>query len=414
MACVVAQVILLALLQREILEKIISRCQSSQQHVTRAKIILLAADGWSNQSIADKLDIHRQTVRIWRRRWSEAREVLSIVEQEDSEKKLHQKILEVLSDEQRRGIMPKFSAEAVCQIIAVSCEDPQKCGYPISHWTPVELRKEVIKRGIVDDISVRQTGRFLKEGDVKPHQVRYWETPPSENKEEFYQQSEVVCSWYRQAISLYKQGTYLVSTDEKTGIQALERLSPKRLVIPGKVEKQEFEYTRHGTQCLIANFMVATGEIIRPTVQQTRTEADFVEHIKNTIAINSNAHWIFITDQLNTHQSESLVKLVAKQCQIDIDLGIKGKSGILKSKKTRADFLQDETHRIRFVYTPKHASWLNQIECWFSILVRRLLKRLSVKSREELKQKILDFIDYFNKTMAKPFKWTYKGRPLAV
>lgn len=244
--------------------------------------------------------------------------------------------------------------------------------------------------------------------------MRYWETPPVENKEEFYQQSEVICHHYQRAIMLYQQGTYLVSTDEKTGIQALERKYPKRPMRPGMVEKQEFEYIRHGTQCLMANFMVATGQVIRPTVQDTRKEADFVAHIENTIAFDPQAEWIFIVDQLNTHQSESLVNFVAEECGIHIDLGIKGKSGILKSKKTRATFLSNESHRIRFVYTPKHASWLNQIECWFSILVRRLLKRLSVKSIEELKQRILEFIDYFNKTMAKPFKWTYKGRPLTI
>ena len=244
--------------------------------------------------------------------------------------------------------------------------------------------------------------------------MRYWEAPLDENKEEFYQQSEVVCDCYQRAPMLYQQGIYVVSTDEKTGIQALERNSPKRPMRPGKVEKQEFEYTRHGTQCLMANFMVATGQLIGPTVQDTRKEVDFVVHIENTVAFDPQAKWIFIVDQLNTHQSEGLVKFVAKACDIHIELGIKGKSGILKSKKTRAAFLSDNSHRIRFVYTPKHASWLNQIECWFSILVRRLLKRLSVKSKAELKQKILEFIDYFNKTMAKPFKWTYKGRPLTV
>lgn len=244
--------------------------------------------------------------------------------------------------------------------------------------------------------------------------MRYWETPPTLNREEFYQQSEVVCQTYQRAMELYSQGVYIVSTDEKTGIQALERQYPKQPMKPGKVEKREFQYIRHGTQCLIANFMVATGKVICPTVQDRRSEEDFLRHIQNTIGIDPNAEWIFVTDQLNTHQSESLVKFVAEQCGIYTDLGEKGKSGILQSKATRATFLQDQTHRIRFVYTPKHASWLNQIECWFSILVRRLLKRLSVTSAEELKQKILDFIEYFNRTMAKPFKWTYKGRPLTV
>jgi transposase len=219
---------------------------------------------------------------------------------------------------------------------------------------------------------------------------------------------------YHNAFELHQQGTRLMSTDEKTGMQALERIRPTLPMKPGRVERQEFEYKRHGTQCLIANLEVATGKIIAPTIGDTRTESDFARHIEKTIGIDPDAHWIFVVDQLNTHKSESLVRLVAKHCKITTDLGIKGKCGILKSREARSAFLTDHSHRIRFVYTPKHASWLNQIECWFSILVRRLLKRASFQSTTELKQKLMQFIDYFNRTMAKPFKWTYKGRPLAI
>jgi transposase len=206
----------------------------------------------------------------------------------------------------------------------------------------------------------------------------------------------------------------VVSTDEKTGIQANERAHPTRPMLPGLVERREFEYMRHGTQTLIANFEVATGKVIASSIGPTRTEEDFVVHIVRTIEIAPAAEWIFIVDQLNTHQSESLVRLVVERCGIEAELGTKGKVGVLESMATRATFLQDPSHRIRFVYTPKHSSWLNQVEIWFSILVRRLLKRASFSSVVELRQRVLAFIDYFNTIMAKPFKWTYAGRPLVA
>ena len=250
---------------------------------------------------------------------------------------------------------------------------------------------------------------------MKPHRSQYWlNNKRDEHPEQFDAEVKIVCELYEQAPQLAEQGIHLLSTDEKTGIQALQRAQPTKPMKPGKPALIEYEYIRHGTQALIANLDIATGHCLAPSIGDTRTEADFEAHIRQTVALDPDAQWIFIVDQLNTHKSESLVRFVAETCGLEQELGVKGQQGILQSMSTRATFLSDETHRIRFVYTPKHTSWLNQIEIWFSILVRRLLKRGNFSSVKELRERILAFIDYFNQTMAKPFRWTYAGRPLQI
>jgi transposase len=386
----------LTVYERQELETMIRRPNTEQQIVKRAKIILLAnGECMSNKDIAAELGIYDADITQWTKRW--------IDRSQDT-------VRERLSDLPRSGAPDTFSAEQICQLVALACEKPEAYGYPISQWTQKELAREMIKQGIVERISQSQICRILQKLNLQPHRSRYWLNSKADEKKD--ERIVDICHVYHEAIK--KNDEIAFSIDEMTGIQALSTIAPDLPMKPGKPLAREFEYQRNGTQTLIAAMNVATG-VVYAQCGDTRTEEDFCNFIQTLVELNPT-HGVYhiVCDQLNTHKSESLVRFISDYCQLDIDLGVKGKTGHLQSMQTREAFLCDTHHSIVFHYTPKHASWMNQIEIWFGILAKKVIKRGNFTSKADLKNRLLAFVDYFNQTMAKPFKWTYEGTVLTA
>ena len=399
--------------KQQVLLQEFSRSRSVAKYVAqRATIILLGFQGLLNEEIAAQVGLNRQQVGVWRQRWREAWESLCVWECRECHR-LRDAVLEVLADAPRAGAPATFTAEQVAQIVALACESPQLSKRPINHWTHRELRDEVVARKIVATISVAQVGRILQQAALQPHRKKIWLNTTEKDPEKFQREVENVCKTYLEApTKAAVDGTHTVSVDEATALQAIERNAPEKPVQPGSLAKSEFEYARRGTTTLTAGLDVVSGLILSPTLEPTRTEPQFVQHIARMVKADPEGEWIIVVDCLNTHMSEGLVKWTAEQCGLVEDLGKKGVSGVLKSMATRKAFLSDRRHRIRFVFLPKHSSWLNQIEIIFGIIHRKLLRGGNFVSVADLESKLREFMLYYNTTMAHPFKWTYTGKPM--
>lgn len=399
-------------IEREILEELIKSSTMPYGIVQRAKIILHKLQNDSTSYILKHLQVSWKTVQKWVTRWTNYEPEFRKQKDRTLLKNL---IIKRLADAPRSGKPPKFTQEQIVKITSLACTLPESQGIPRSHWSTRSLALQAKKMEIVPKISHESVANFLRKADLKPHRSRYWLNSRARNSSDFDERVKEICNVYENAIAMHQKGINIISVDEKSGMQAIERANPNLPMKSGSPEKIEHEYIRHGTLCLIGNLNIATGQMIEPMISPTRKEKDFLKNIKNVIATDPQAQWIFILDQLNTHKSESLVKWIAGQLEYKDDLGKSGDKGrgILKSMDSRQKFLEDKNHRIRFLFTPKHCSWINQIEIWFSGVARNLLKRMNVTSTRKLKIKVLKYIEYYNSD-AKPFKWTYKGKVLQM
>lgn len=397
--------------QLTILEKLSKATHSKQHHIERARIILFCAENLNDSKIAEQLGCHRKTVAKWRKRWIDAMPILYETEEEHPHQ-LKRMIHSVLEDAYRCGAPPKITPEQVAQIITIACRSPKE--FEIDHldsWTNKELAKYLVEQGIVENISVSSVNRLLNQFGIRPHLIEYYLNPDIQDEEEFNEKVRKLCMLYKNAAELQQYNIEVICVDEMTGIQALTHNHPAQPTKPGKKMRVETKYQRQGTTGILGARCVASG-LITAIIQKERKEEDFVSLIKYVMEAVPAKKFIFVADNLNTHKSESLVKLAAQEEGIDINtLGKKNSSGILKSMKTREEFLTDlNRKRIQFFYIPKNCSWLNQIEIWFSIIKRRILTRKSsYKSVAELEARIARFIEYYNKELAEPFKWEYGG-----
>jgi hypothetical protein len=298
-----------------------------------------------------------------------------------------------------------FPPEDCHRVIILATEKPADKGIPIAQWSLSDLAARIVNETHAEAMSRSTISRILNQAAFKPHKSRYW---LNSHDPDFETKALAVARLYLDAPRLYQHGELVLCTDEKTGIQALEPKYETKPARPGMPALREFEYIRHGTRCLIATLAVPTGQVIGDVLAR-RTSVDFCRHIRHvakTFPDIQRFHWVM--DNLNTHWSLDLCRAIAKLS------GVSFNPKALKTGRERRAFLTDPEHKHVIHYTPKHGSWLNQIEIWFGVLHRRLLRRGEFKSKKDLTQQILDYLAYYNANWAKPYKWTYTGQPLAA
>jgi len=302
-----------------------------------------------------------------------------------------------------RGDRPAFPPLAQVDVVSLATSQPSEHGGTATRWTLDDIAATILNGVSHEAISRSTVWRILDEADLKPHKSVYW---LNSHDPDFDEKAWEICQLYVDAPKLYQQGRLVICSDEKTGMQILERKYPTRPVEPGKPERREHEYIRHGARALIGSFAVPTGEVVWD-LGLTRTSDDFAAHMAKVaehFAEMKRFDWIL--DNLNTHWSLPVCQLVAGLS----DVPFVPKE--LRTGKERREFLTDPSHKHVFHFTPKHGSWLNQVELWFGVLARRFLARGDFPSAEEFERRFQEFLDDYNLHWAHPYRWTYTGQPL--
>ena len=282
---------------------------------------------------------------------------------------------------------------------------PTELGLPISHWSLEDLAVRILQDAHYRDVSKSTIQRILNANDLKPHRRIQW---LHSDDPDFEAKALHIAPLHLDAPRLYQHGELVLCVDEKTSIQALERKRPGRPMEPGRPGRREFEYIRHGTRRSIARLLVPTGPILGD-VGARRASRDFGRHLRHTAEQFPDGlrfHWVM--DNLNTQWNLSLCRCIAR---------LSGARFEPKRPWTGAErraFLTDPEHKHVIHYTPKHGSWLNQIEIWFGVLQKRVIRRGDFRSKADLMRRILAYILYYNENLAHPYRWTYTGQPLAA
>jgi transposase len=365
----------------------LARAHSTPQSLAlRARMILRAAavEQPTNLHIGHELGCSNLTVGKWRRRY------LALG-------------FPGLQDARRSGRPRTIASPTRVQVISVASALPHDQDRPVTRWTLNEIVATLLEALNTEALSRSSVWRILQDVDLKPHKSEYW---LNSHDEDFETKAHHICALYAKALESYQQGRLVICCDEKTGMQVLERKAPTKPAQPGRRERREHEYIRHGTQVLINSLAVATGQLAW-TIGATRKATDFVAHLKEAYhRLPGMQRYDWVMDNLNTHWSLDVCRLVARWCKLPFE------PHALKTGPQRRAFLNDPSHRHVFHFTPKHGSWLNQAELFFSVLHRRFLARGSFSSAKDFVRHLERFLQDYNARHAHPYRWTYTGEPL--